>query len=248
MRRLSPSKLVALAFAATVLLALVAAAPAATAQERGPTAPAQEPEQQHAAQEQDDHAASQEGHGDDEHADEAHADEPKPWYYWPAKWTNFVLLVAFLWWMLVSPPAAIQDIFSFAGLKVILRDRAAGIIAARELAAQQKEEASRLLSESDERLAAIEQEVAALVQTARSDAEREATRSLEEGKQQADKILHIAEREVKHERLTAQRQLRGFVADLAVKLAERNLEDHLTADDQDRLIRDYLSRLGDSMA
>ena len=202
-----------------------------------------------AAQEEAHAAAPQEGNeAEQEHADEEHGEEDeKAWFYWPAKWTNFILLVALLWWMLVVPPQAIQDIFSFPGLKVVLRERSAAIIAARELAIQQSEEAARLLTESEQRLAKIEGEVSALATDARTDAEREASRSLEDGEQQAEKILEIAQREVDDERLTAQRQLRGFVADLAVRLAKRSLEDHLTADDQDRLIRDYLSRLGDSM-
>lgn len=261
MRRALIAKLAFVALAAAVLLLVPAtgvdAAPLAAAQAH--TAATEEPEAQHAssqepdshapAQEQDDYAATpQDAHAEDDHGEDEHAAEPKEWWYWPSKWINFILLVALLWWMLVVPPAAIQDIFSFAGLKTILRERAAAIIAAKELAAQQKEEAGRLLTDSEERLAMIEDEVAALVATARSDAEQQNVRSVEEGKRQADKILQIAEREVNSERLTAQRQLRGFVADLAVKMAENSLEEHLTADDQDRLIRDYLSRLGDSMA
>ena len=261
MSRLSMRTLLATFVAAAMLMMLSILAPEARSeppraaavgtQEPEAAAAPQEPAQEHAAAQEEDHAApaQQEGHAaEDEHAEEEHAEEPKAWYYWPAKWTNFILLLAFLWWMLVNPPAAIQDIFSFSGLKVILRDRSAAIISARDLAAEQKEEAARLLTASEERLAKIEGEVAALADTARADAGAEASRALEEGKQQAQKILQVAEREVGSERLTAQRQLRGFVADLAVKLAERSLEDHLTADDQDRLIREYLSRLGDSMA
>jgi F0F1-type ATP synthase membrane subunit b/b' len=58
----------------------------------------------------------------------------------------------------------------------------------------------------------------------------------------------VAQREVTNERVAAHRQLRGFVADLAVNLAAKSLAEHLTADDQDRLIREYLSHLGRSMA
>jgi len=244
---------VAVSMRATEGRAEGAPAPPGGAQEPAAVAAApRELEQEPAATQEENHAAPapQEGQeAQEEHAEEEHGEEPtKAWYYWPAKWTNFTLLVAFLWWMLVIPPPAIQDIFSFPGLKVILRERSAAIIAARDLAAQQREEAARLLTESEQRLAKIEGEVAAFATDARADAEREAARSLEDGKQQAEKILQVAQREVDNERLTAQRQLRGFVADLAVKMAERSLEDHLTADDQDRLIRDYLSRLGDSMA
>lgn len=234
------------AFLIVVLSGSAASALAAT-----PIA-AQEPE--HAASpETQEPTVPQEGEEhavDDQHAEEGEhaAAEPKPWYHWPAKWINFIMLVGLLYWMLVIPPKAVQDIFSFAGLQTIFVQRSAGIIEARNLAAAQKTEAAEMLSESEQRLAKIAEEVAALVSDARLDAERETSRSLDDSKAQAEKVLEVARREVKQERVTAQRHLRGFVADLAVSLAEKNLAEHLTPDDQDRLIREYLSRLGQSMA
>jgi F-type H+-transporting ATPase subunit b len=150
--------------------------------------------------------------------------------------------------MLVIPPPAVQDIFSFPGLKVIFVDRSAAIIVARDLAVEQKQNAAALLTDSEQRLAKIEDEVTALVAEAREDAAREATRALEDGKAQAEKIHAVAAREINHKRVSVQRKLRGFVADLAVNMAEKNLSEHLTAEDQDRLIRDYLDRLGTNMA
>ncbi len=210
---------------------------AAVAQE--PTPPAQDPEE---------HAEVQEGAelaGVELHGEEG---EPKPWFYWPAKWFNFIALCGLLYWMLVIPPVPIQDIFSFPGLKVILADRAVAIIAARDLAAQQRDGAASILTESEQRLDKIEDELEALVAEARGDADHEKDRAFEDGKLQSAKILEVAEREVNNEAVTAHRQLRGFVADLAVNMAQKSLSEHLTAEDQDRLIRDYLSRLGQSVA
>lgn len=183
-----------------------------------------------------------------EHAAETHEVAPKPWWHWPSKWINFIMLSGLLYWMLVIPPPAVQDIFSYPGLKVIFVERAAAIIAARELAAEQKQHATQMLADSQQRLAKIEEEVGALVAEARRDADREAERAGEDGKAQAQKIHQVAQREVTNERVAAHRQLRGFVADLAVNLAETSLAERLTADDQDRLIREYVSHLGQSMA
>lgn len=210
----------------------------------------QDPEEQ-APQDPEDAVVQEGGEltGVEAHAETGdHEAEAKPWFYWPAKWFNFIALCGLLYWMLVVPPAAIQDIFSYPGLRVIFVERAAGIIAARDLAKQQSEEALRVLSESEQRLSKIEDEVAALATDAGRDAEREKGRALEEGKLQAEKLLEVAGREVDNERVGATRQLRAFVADLAVNMAARNLAEHLTPDDRDRLIRDYLSRLGKSMA
>lgn len=232
-------RLVATTLAAAFLVVLPVATGNAVA---GASRIAHEPGEQHAVAQEGEHAP-QEGH-----AEEAEHTEPKPWWHWPAKWFNFILLIAFLYWMLVIPPKAVQDIFSFAGLQTIFAQRAEGIIEARDLAAEQRKQAAILLAESEQRLARIAEEVAALASDARLDAEGETSRSLEDGKGQAEKVLEVARREVNQERVTAQRHLRGFVADLAVSLAEKNLAEHLTPDDQDRLIREYLSRLGQSMA
>ena len=198
-------------------------------------------------QEPAEHGVVQEG--DAQHAEEeAHGPEAKPWFYWPAKWFNFVALCGLLYWVLVVPPGVIRDIFSFSGLKVILSERAASIFAARDLAVRQSEEATRVLSGSEQRLSKIDEEVATLVEEAHRDAEREKVRALEDGKQQAERIIEVAEREVSNERVGAKRELRTFVAELAVNMAATNLADHLTPDDHNELIRDYLSRLGKSMA
>ena len=194
------------------------------------------------------HVLTQEGgdaHDDQEAVHEANS---KPWFYWPAKWFNFIALCGLLYWVLVVPPGFIEDIFSFPGLRVVLSERAAGIAAARDLAAQQSEDATRVLAESKQRFSKIDEEVAVLLSDAHQDAAREKERALEDGKLQAEKIIEVAKREVSNERLGAKRQLRTFVAGLAVSMATKTLADYLTPEDQDDLIRDYLSRLGKSLA
>jgi len=248
MSRHAPRRIVPFALLA---LLLFVALPAATAVAspgglQGQVAQGAGQEEQHAEPQE---PGQEEEHAEAEHGEEQeHVAEAKPWWHWPSKWINFIALVGLLYWMLVIPPPAIQDIFSFPGLRVIFVERAKGIIAARDLAGEQKKEAAQLLSESEQRLTKIEEEVAALVSEARSDAEREQARAREDGKAQAAKVAEVAQREIKHQRVAAHRQLRGFVADLAVNMAEKSLTEHLTADDQDRLIREYLSRLGQSMA
>jgi len=210
----------------------------------------QDPEEQ-APQDPEDAVVQEGGEltGVEAHAEAGdHEAEAKPWFYWPAKWFNFFALCGLMYWVLVVTPPVIGDLFSFPGLKVVLTERSAAIIGARDLAVRQSEEAVRLLSASEERLSKIEDDVAALVSDARRDAKREKERALEDGKLQAEKIIQVAGREIDNERVGANRQLRAFVADLVVNMAARNLAEHLTPDDQDRLIRDYLSRLGTSMA
>ena len=220
-----------------VILALALAAPASVASTF----------REHALPAAQEPLAAQDERAIEEHAEEEEQGETE-WYVYPARWTNFLLLLALLYWVLVIPPKPIRETFDFPGLKVILSTRAQSIIAARDEAARQREETAALLIASEERLGKIDDEVGALVEVARVDGERERERAEVDAKEQAQRVPEIAERELQSERLTAQRQLRAFVADLAVGMARRTLEEHLSADDQDRLIRDYLSRLGGSVA
>jgi F-type H+-transporting ATPase subunit b len=231
-----------------VLLALAPSAPFIdSASAATPTGMMLEPEPVTAPAPRQEPQAEQES-AEEQLAAETHEEATKEWWHWPAKWINFIMLSGLLYWMLVIPPAAVQDIFSYPGLKVVFVERAAAIGAARDLAAEQKQHATQMLADSEQRLAKIEEEVGALVAEARRDADSEAARAAAEGKMQAQKIHEVAQREVTNEGVAAHRQLRVFVADLAVNLASKSLAEHLNADDQDRLIREYLSHLGPSMA
>ncbi|MFQ5743381.1 MAG: ATP synthase F0 subunit B, partial [Acidobacteriota bacterium] len=140
------------------------------------------------------------------------------------RWLNFIMLVGLLWWVLVIPPQAIQEIFSFPGLRAVLTERSESILAARTLAEQQQAEAERRLQESEERLERLEEEVAMLLEQAQADGERERQRSEQEGQALAEKVRMMARREVSGELRNAQRKLREFVAEAAVSMAGQLLE------------------------
>ena len=191
--------------------------------------------------------ASHEGEGDltveGEHGEaESHG---MPWSEVIYRWINFILLAGLMYWMIVVPPTFIQDIFSFPGLKVVMANRAEAILSAKALAEKQEQEADQILTASAERLAKIEGEVGGLLGQARADGEREQQQADENGRAQADKIRETAKRELGAETISAQRKLREHVAQLAVGMAERLLKENLNREDQQRLVDDYISRLGE---
>lgn len=212
----------------------------------------QHAEEPDAAQHEEPDAAQHEQEGEHaqegEHGEEgAHAAEGMPWSEVLFRWINFGLLAALMYWVLVVPPPFIQDIFSFAGLKAIFVQRSEAIVEAKALAEKQSSEADRILEQSETRLTRIEGEVAALIDQAHSDAEQEKDRAEEAGQAQADKIRDLSHRELRAETVAVQRKLKGFVAELAVGMAEKLLRENLTPEDQRRLVEDYVSRLGRSM-
>lgn len=233
-----------LRIAVLMFVAAVALAPAMGLVAQDHAEPAQD---EHAAQDdhaaEDDHAAAGEDHGEEEH----HVAVPTPTEY-VYKWINFVLLVGLLYWLLVVPPAFVVENFEFEGLKVILSERSKAIVAARDLAKEQEAQAAREMEESAARLAKVEEEASAMVAQAREDAQRDKTRIIEEADVQAEVIRAGASRDMRSEVARAQRDLQSHVAHLAVGIATDLVKKNFSGADQDRLVREYLDRLGDSVA
>lgn len=230
---------------------------AATAQHEEPAveqreAPAAEQHEAAASDQHEGEGAQASPEGEGEHAEEgehgaAAESHGMPWSEAIFRWINFILLAGLMYWMIVVPPPFIQDIFSFPGLKVVMVNRSEAILAAKELAAKQEQEAGQILTASAERLAKIEGEVGGLLDQARGDSEREQQVAEENGRTQADKIRELAGRELGAEASSAQRQLREHVAQLAVGMAEKLLRENLGREDQQRLVNDYISRFGEKV-
>lgn len=256
---------------AIVALAVFVAPAASLAQEHGEAqehAEEQEHagEQEHAEAAADEHAAeddhgeaaahgADDGHGEagahgaegEHHDDEHHVAVPTTTEY-IYKWINFVLLLGLLYFLLVVPPAFVKDNFEFDGLKAILSERSKAIVAARDLAREQTQQAESGLEESASRLAQIEEESAGLVAQAREDAERDKARMIDEAGAVAESIRAGANRDMQGEVTRAARDLKAHVAHLSIGIATDLVKKNFSSSDQDRLVREYLDRLGESVS
>lgn len=223
-----------------LLLALTALSPAgASATQEHAAATTQEAQQDHGQQEE--HAAAEEHAEGGEH-------EGATWAEYAMKWVNTVLLAALLYWVLVVPPAFVRDNFEFDGLRPLLARRTQAIRDGRQLAAEQRADAVRRVEASAARLARIQEEATALTQAAGKDAEREQARQSAEAVAEAERIRQLARRDMQGEVVRAGRELRAHTADSTVAMATEILRRTLSPDDQQRLIREYLERLGTSLA
>jgi len=211
--------------------------------------PAAEQQEAAAGEQHEAEGAQVSNEGEGEHAAEeehgAAESHGMPWKEVIQRWINFILLSALMYWMIVIPPPFIQDIFSFPGLKVVMVNRSEAIVSAKALAEKQQQEAENILTASAERLAKIEGEVGGLIDQARADGEREQQVAEKNGRAQGDKIRELASRELGTEASSAQRKLREHVAQLAVEMAEKLLKENLGRADQQRLVDNYISRLGE---
>ncbi|MFQ5428365.1 MAG: hypothetical protein ACE5EZ_05230 [Thermodesulfobacteriota bacterium] len=144
---------------------------------------------------------------------------------------NFILLVigVYLVWTKVINPA--------------LDKRSAGIKKALEDAVRLREEAEKAALLYREKLAALETRLASIAEELRLEGEAEKERIINEARAAAARLKEQAKTTAEQEIKKARLEIRGEVAELAVKMARELLEKELRPEDQQRLIKDYISNL-----
>ena len=160
------------------------------------------------------HGASSGEHGG------GHAESPLTAVW---KWGNFLILFGGLGWYLETRSRSIEE-----GL-------ASGRLA--------RESALKQMSEIENRMSRLDDEVRALRAQAVKEAEEERARILEAAKIEAQKILEVAHREIEGLKKSARLELKAHVADLAVKLAEERLQKSIGSEENKRLVVRFLDSL-----
>jgi F-type H+-transporting ATPase subunit b len=150
--------------------------------------------------------------------------------YWTFLVINFLILAAGLVWMVRK---ALPNGFA---------PRAAEIQKGIEEARKASAEASARLGEIESRLAKLDVEIAAIRTTAEADFSVEELRIKAAAEQDAKNVIASAEQEIATAARTAQRELKSFVADLAVALAEKKIKvDDVT---DEALVLGFAAQLG----
>lgn len=112
-----------------------------------------------------------------------------------------------------------------------------------ERAEEAKAEAERLLAEHAKRLASTQEETVRLIRDARADAETMKNDIVEKANANARRMLDAAKEEIDRKTEQAIGQLRGEVAGLAIKAAEKILEETLDESRQRALVEKFLNEL-----
>ena len=144
---------------------------------------------------------------------------------------NFLILCTLLWF------------FGRGPIKEHLVARRAGLAQAIGDAERRLVEAEDRNREYQEKLARIEQEINALLNSLREEGEREKERILAKAQEEAQRIKNDAEFTAKQEVRKARAALREEAAALTVELAEKLIRQTITGADQERILRDYLTRV-----
>ena len=162
------------------------------------------------------------------HEAEGHSESPLSSLW---KWLNFIVLFGGLGWYLRKP------------LGDFLNARAKGIEDGLANAQEAKRTALLKSAEIQSRLAQLDREIQQLKDLAAQEAEQERARILESARQEAQKILELASREIEGLKKSARLELKAYVAELAVKLAEERLRTSVGQEEDRRIIEKVIKSL-----
>lgn len=139
----------------------------------------------------------------------------------------------------------------FVLIALVMRAKMPGAFAARTAAIQKhmeearkaSEEAGRRLGEIEGRLARLDSEIAGLKASAEAEARAEEERLHAAAEEERQKIVQGAEQEIAAAARMARTDLKAYVAELAVGLAEKRIEVGPAADKE--LVRSFVGKLGE---
>ena len=109
---------------------------------------------------------------------------------------------------------------------------------------QKRADAEKTYNDFQTKLASVESEIDKIVDRAIAQAEIEKVKILEKAEQTAEDVKRSAEMAIQNELTEARRTLKNEVAEQAAILAEKLIISNLTADDQVKIIDNYLAKVG----
>ena len=184
--------------------------------------------------------ASREAAGEDENAQF----KQSPSVRFVAHATGTTLVTAY--WLCVGLNFAVVAVAILFAMKKFLpaafRDRTATIKKALEDARTASEEANRRLGDIESRLARLDHEIAEMRTTAEQEGKTEEERIRAATEDERQKVVHTAQQEIAASARSARHELKAYVAELAVTLAEQKIQ---VGQNEDReLVRNFADGLG----
>ncbi len=165
----------------------------------------------------------------------AAAEEPNPLAFDP----DLAIFTAIVFLLLL----AILSKFAWPQISSALLERENKITAQLAAAKAKHEDAKRLLTEHEAKLAAAAGEVRALLEEARRDAEATKARIVAEARKAGEEEKDRALLEIKRAKDGAVQELATASANVAIDLARRVVQEKITPEEHAKVVRDALSRL-----
>ena len=125
----------------------------------------------------------------------------------------------------------------------ILQDRIKGIKDELEELEARKQEAEQQLAQYNERLSLLEQEAKKIKDSYIEQGKEAQARILEQAKASAEKLEANAQRQIETAFERARAELQEVILEKAIEKAEAMIRESISAEDQDRLVDDYLEKV-----
>jgi len=114
-----------------------------------------------------------------------------------------------------------------------------------EVAEKSRKEAEEASKEAIERLRQTKQEAQQIIEDAKNAGIKQEQEIIEAAKKEAERIKIAAKEEIQNERDKALQALQDKVASLSVLIASKVIEKEISAQDQDKLIDEYIKEVGE---
>src|SRR5579864_9102817 len=150
--------------------------------------------------------------------------------YWISIGLNFAIIFLFMAWVLRK------------FLPGYFQGRTSMIQKGMEEARKASEEARQRLSDVEGRLSRLDSEIASMQRDAEKNGRAEAERIQSAGEEERRRIVASAEQEIDMTANAARRELKAYVAELAIELAEKKIK--VSKDTDAALVRAFTSQMG----
>ncbi|MDC0229684.1 F0F1 ATP synthase subunit B [Deltaproteobacteria bacterium] len=148
-------------------------------------------------------------------------------------------------WKVVNVIVLGAIIYKFAK-KPVVTALSTSAESAKKLISDAREAEEKLKADLDEmrgKIAGLEKEAEQIVKTARKDAEIEKERIIEEGRQEIERMKRQASFALEQERRKAEADLRHWIAEESVALAEKEMKQEINQNQQNKLVNKYMDEL-----
>lgn len=162
----------------------------------------------------------------------AHGDGSWDWFKLGGMFTNLLLFVAFLVWVLKKP------------LQNFLSGRRSGMAQRLDAARAKQEEAERRLAEYEHKLKNLESEIEAIVKSHEAQGEADRQRLKDETEKSIERLLREVDFTIHQESLKAQKDIRAAAVGATLEMAEELVKNRITDADRRRLADEYITRIG----
>ena len=125
----------------------------------------------------------------------------------------------------------------------IFRDRVKGIKDELDELEAKKQEAEKVLAQYNERLSLLDQEAEKIKSSYIEQGKEAQARILEQAKASVEKLEANAHRQIETAFERARAELQGVILEKAIEKAEAKIRKNISAEDQDRLVDDYLEKV-----